>query len=1124
YPANSEWNTDEQNEGEWGENGYTRTWLGAPYLWWVADLRDENYDGCYMGDCTDYPIPRTGTFLLPNPDHGTVTVPGTYPNDIYRYRTDVGSGFVADVDYGGGPTNYSAIAENNMVGDILGFYDYQYDSDEPRWAIWRPNNPYESPVRDADRDGMVDALDPNTFYNDNDQDGLPDLFEDPDMDGINVVCDANNTQAALNGIHCIDADFFWMPGENWVETSKWDGDTDDDGLWDGDEIFPSRIALDDIPNYNLYHSDPLDRDTDNDGVVDGYNNGGTDVFYVVGNEYQTNYGEYNPWDPRTFNDGAWPGNENVKDWVCRWHFNTGRNTPGASYEDEFDPDNYLTDEASILRANFHNRYPDIPGELVATIDYIWGPCELPVWSAGQVPFIPGDYFFKAYHTATDPNNPDTDGDRYADGWMPTYNAGGFLLNHYSNEPRYYAPTQYMEGMPHYVYPADFLVYDDGDGDGVPDQPPADQLPMTWNSGNKFDMGSFWLTTGDNHTVQAAFSGYSSPPSHASISASFDFQDTYFALRHYQPPVNWGFFRVTYYKLAEGNQEWFTDRYFEYMLYDKHGLSRHVIPWNDEFITVDGGEYDFDNGIVYVDNRPTTFATGNDGVFDNAAGQMLEGWGRPWVDGLNDHEGTIYQNGNYDDFTDHQINALDRDSDDDECYDWAERRGQKFQDESGDFLNSPIHPSNAGTNHSENNNNLYDPDAAPDLEDYLSNNCHPMRGWDDATSQPLYDDQDGDMIYNSLEHVAGTVYWEHDTDGDGLDDFEEMNDFIYRAPGDPTQPGGPLGGQRTGTGSNPIDPDSDDDMVNDFDEWAFGADAFAYGLALGPHVHPYLGYIITFFRSNPLVVDTDLDGLDDYEEIVDWGTEPRNPDTDCDAVVDGLDIPGSPHPYATLPGAYCMDPAGFIDFDGDFLSDWQERQWYTDPVNPDTDFDGLADGFELNTNRTPLNFHGGNQFNDLFSTDIGGFFTNYALPGHRTEPTLWDTDGDGIPDGWTNLDWLGYEMGYWTGEDRDRDGNIAGDDLQGVDGYRIHEAGEDWTETDPLNRDSDGQYSSHNGNYTIDLYGFKDGLVDGYEENTNLRGLGAYAGVADHPFDFNYPESNPLSLDSDGDYLVDNLER
>ena len=91
-------------------------------------------------------------------------------------------------------------------------------------------------------------------------------------------------------------------------------------------------------------------------------------------------------------------------------------------------------------------------------------------------------------------------------------------------------------------------------------------------------------------------------------------------------------------------------------------------------------------------------------------------------------------------------------------------------------------------------------------------------------------------------------------------------------------------------------------------------------------------------TDPLKADTDDDGISDYIETVN-GLDPLTPDNEFE---------------------------GEVDSDSDDLYDWEELFIYnTDPLNPDTDGDGLDDGFEISN----------------------GF-----------DPMLTDTDGDGIPDG------------------------------------------------------------------------------------------------------------------------------
>lgn len=104
---------------------------------------------------------------------------------------------------------------------------------------------------------------------------------------------------------------------------------------------------------------------------------------------------------------------------------------------------------------------------------------------------------------------------------------------------------------------------------------------------------------------------------------------------------------------------------------------------------------------------------------------------------------------------------------------------------------------------------------------------------------FYDnDYDGDGIPNDLELEYGTDPYNADTDGDGLSDFDEINNF----------------------GTNPLIPDTDGDGLNDGDE-------------------------IYRYNTNPLMIDTDGDGLTDYEESIIYNTNPRLADSDRDGLTD-----------------------------------------------------------------------------------------------------------------------------------------------------------------------------------------------------------------------------------------------
>ncbi|MBU3742529.1 MAG: hypothetical protein FGM24_09640 [Candidatus Kapabacteria bacterium] len=194
--------------------------------------------------------------------------------------------------------------------------------------------------------------------------------------------------------------------------------------------------------------------------------------------------------------------------------------------------------------------------------------------------------------------------------------------------------------------------------------------------------------------------------------------------------------------------------------------------------------------------------------------------------------------------------------------------------------------------------------------------------------------------------------------------------------------------------------------------------------------------------------------------------------------------------------------GRSDFDGDGLSNARERQLQTDEQNPDSDGDGLPDGYEATGSRVVPTGFTEKQISMLPTSKI------------RTNPTKQDTDGDGIgdreeliisetdpraPD--TDADGLAdnTELARKTDPneaDTDGDGLLDGDEVE------RHK-------TDPLAVDTDG-----------------DGLQDGEEINrftTNPTAADSDAdGLADGAEVREY-NTNPRLADTDGDGLQDGAE-
>lgn len=116
-------------------------------------------------------------------------------------------------------------------------------------------------------------------------------------------------------------------------------------------------------------------------------------------------------------------------------------------------------------------------------------------------------------------------------------------------------------------------------------------------------------------------------------------------------------------------------------------------------------------------------------------------------------------------------------------------------------------------------------------------------------------------------------------------------------------------------------------------------AFAYTAQFVPNSQnfAFITWDATLVVARMPSVDSDSDGLTDTEEANTYFTDPNDPDTDDDGLLDGTEVDmahgtGCPNP---------LDP----DSDDDGLSDGREVQIGTSPCNPDTDGDGLGDAID-----------------------------------------------------------------------------------------------------------------------------------------------------------------------------------
>lgn len=139
-------------------------------------------------------------------------------------------------------------------------------------------------------------------------------------------------------------------------------------------------------------------------------------------------------------------------------------------------------------------------------------------------------------------------------------------------------------------------------------------------------------------------------------------------------------------------------------------------------------------------------------------------------------------------------------------------------------------------------------------------------------------------------------------------------------------------------------------------------------------------------------DVDGDGVSSLDEHSVYGSNPLQPDTDLDGLTDGEEV---------AHGTDALDP----DSDGDGLRDGEEVHVHgTDPLAVDTDGGGLDDHAEVLSGRDPLDAS-----DDPSPTpgdrDGDGLSDNDELLIHGTDPDLWDTDRDGLSDGDEVLLWL-----------------------------------------------------------------------------------------------------------------------
>ncbi len=358
--------------------------------------------------------------------------------------------------------------------------------------------------------------------------------------------------------------------------------------------------------------------------------------------------------------------------------------------------------------------------------------------------------------------------------------------------------------------------------------------------------------------------------------------------------------------------------------------------------------------------------------------------------------------------------------------------------------------------------------------------------DDAVTCLCDADSDGDGLLDGEEKGIGTDPYDWDTDDDGRGDAEELTGGgpIPTDPADFDTDDDGLGDGVEVSGANPTNPvnaDTDSDGLCDGGKFTPSAVAGIDGSGTSPlviagvndHPNPY-GYgededgtgAITAGETNPNDPDTDGDAVGDGVEKLGFSTSRQ-------AMIPAVDLFGRPI-NVTYPSCGCMDPLD-ADTDNDNLSDGYEDRNHdgnfdflqsefdhadplpgppipypteTNPCNADTDDDGLNDNLERDQPNP-----------SAFS------------PFNPTNPLDHDTDNDRIYDG-PEVNWICTAITF-SNLDNDGDALFDEDPIDELDNDGdglVDEDPEDFTVQfvdclDPTNRDSDS-----------------DGFIDGLDED------------------------------------------
>jgi hypothetical protein len=1018
-------------------------------------------------------------------------------DEVMTYKTDF---FDPDTD-----------GDDLNEGLLTGTDQADYNTDGGYGMPWADSS-VDALDRDADGDGIWDGDEVAGTYGhvtlpydyDTDNDGLRDGEEVYiwGTDPTDADCDIETPLNPGGGDGLTDGEEALTYG-----TDPLDPDTDGDLVIDGTEIDWWQAWA---PNVWPPAPNPLDPDTDGDGIKDGVTI--TGYYYDTAGEW-TSWSFYEgPEDSELVPDGF----PNILDPDSDWR---EQHSPGAGY-DYYD---------------FHDRTEYAYRLFVATMK-----AERGEWRdfVDDQPLHPGD--------------PDTDGDGYTD-WSEVVR-GTDPLNGQDFSAVPYTPEDtdadglwdieemILEGTTTGTMWADTDFDDDGLADsdelhptlpklksswGAPPWPyvwfEVDAVAQAWPTSPKTmhsetDLGispSDGIT--DFEEVQAGVDTYVTNP-HYNDTDGDGIADNTEVLRGYDPtdfdmdddrltdhqedqdadgildsPIGY----ATSYTAETDPQDGDTD---DDGIYDGNERTYHTYQRNmdtDGDGLIDGLEVGYAAASIGVDTDGPTFGAGDQDPTTKTDPRLTDSD----FDCLTEGQEDLNLDGEYV-LGGGETDAQNRDSDDDNLYDYYEYNGcvasagspcnfYTFCDNSGD----PTDPDDPDT----------DADGMPDYVEY-EQGCDP----DNDT------DTDNDGAFDGSEY-DGVTYWTDptmlDTDMDGHDDYVGVLSGVDGIPDEVES----LDDCDGDTIVNAMDVDSDNDWIRDLDEGdTTGDDDEADGyvnILDGDRDNDFLVDPIEMGLAiyDPRDMDTDDDGLYDGEEyyqyfmhdvgwscggrdstvvitMTDPGVDNQSRDTDRDGWITGVayyfhdgfeagraaGIPADAGTTPVTPGT--DDDPQIWDFDGTANSDPRYR---------DTDFDGLWDFDE--------------------DTDWDGNDAEVGVGLAESDPWDADTDDDGLFDSY-EVDYDGVAMAIDCDSDDGGTGDLLPDGLElGLLFEMPRQLQAFWMWPGPT---SAQQYDYTN--WTNQAGGSACGLWAANRSNLDTVDAGKY-------------KTDPLDADTDEDSLTDGVE-